>query len=122
MITGEVSADREAIIRIEVAGPSEWPRRVEAVIDTGYNGHLTLPSQLIAALDLPFAGHRRGMLADGSDLVLSVYLATVIWHGEPREVLVSEARGAALVGMSLLRGSRLTMDVVDGGHVAIEGL
>lgn len=122
MIPGEVTADREAIIRIEVAGPSEQSQRVEAVIDTGYNGHLTLPNRLIVALDLPFAGHRRGMLADGSDLLLDMYLATVIWHGEPREVLVSEARGAALVGMSLLRGSRLTVDVVEGGHVAIEEL
>jgi len=122
MITGRVTPDREAVIGIEVAGPSDRSHRIEAVIDTGYNGHLTLPSQLIGTLHLAFAGHRRGMLADGSDLLLDVYLATVIWHGKPREVLVSQAEGAALVGMSLLRGSRLKMDVVDGGHVAIEEL
>ena len=35
MITGKVTADREAIIRIEVAGPSEQSQRVEAVIEFG---------------------------------------------------------------------------------------
>lgn len=122
MITGRVTADREAIIRIEVAGPSEQFEPVEAVIDTGYNGDLTLPDGVISALRLPFGGHRRGTLANGSGLLLDVYLATVIWHGKRRDVLISQADCAPLVGMSLLRGSRLTMDAVDGGDVVIEEL
>ncbi len=120
MITGKVTTDREAIIELEVARPSQELQSIEAVIDTGYNGCLILPSRLIAALELPFAGHRRGALADGSPVLLDMYLATVIWHGKRQEVLISQAEGARLVGMSLLRGSRLTMDVVDGGDVVIE--
>ena len=122
MITGNVTADREAIIPIEVAGPSGQSQPIEAVIDTGYNGDLTLPSRLIEALQLPFGGHRRGALANGSHLLLDVYLATVISHGKPKEALISQAECAPLVGMSLLRGSRLTMDAVEGGDVVIEEL
>jgi predicted aspartyl protease len=56
------------------------PQQIAAVIDTGYNGELTLPDALVDDLQLPFAGYRRGMLADGSIAVLPVYLATVKWH------------------------------------------
>ena len=121
MITGRVT-DSEAIIGVGVAGPGQPPRRVEAIIDTGYNGYVTLPSHLVSALELRFAGHRRGTLADGSVTVLDVYLAAVVWHGREQDVLVAQAAGTPLVGMSLLRGSRMTMDVLEGGDLTIEEL
>jgi clan AA aspartic protease len=121
MITGKVR-NREAIIDIEVSTPARSPQQIEAVIDTGYNGHLTLPDHLVASLQLPFAGHRRGTLADGSVVLLDVFMATVIWHGQSKDILVSQAKGAPLVGMALLNGSRLTIDALDGGDVTIEEL
>jgi predicted aspartyl protease len=77
MIAGRVT-NREAIVELDLAGPGQSLRSVEAVIDTGYNGQLTLPRPLVSRLNLPFAGHRRGRLADGSIAVLDVYLATVV--------------------------------------------
>ena len=53
MIRGEVSADWEATIRLKVLGPSGQEEDVEAVIDTGFNGFLTLPPDLIARLGCP---------------------------------------------------------------------
>ena len=119
MITGAVHS-REARIPLEVAGLNQVPQPIEAVIDTGFNGSLTLPETLIREMDLPFAGHRRGMLADGTIARLSLYLATVTWHGTQREILVSETAGAPLVGMSLLEGDRLVIDAVEGGDVRVE--
>ncbi len=119
MIRGTIR-NREAVIELEVSGPGGPPQQIEAVIDTGFNGYLTLPSQLVSVLQLPFAGHRRGTLADGSVTRLDVYLASVVWHGRQKDVLISQAAGTPLIGMSLLEGSRLTMDVADGGDVTIE--
>ena len=62
------------------------------------------------------------MLADGTTIRLEAYLASVDWHGQAREVLISQSAGIALVGMSLLDGSRLTLNVSDGGDVTIEKL
>ena len=76
----------------------------------------------MATLQLPFAGYRRGTLADGSITRLRVYLGSVVWHGRRKDVLISQAAGIPLIGMSLLEGSRFKMDVVDGGSVAIEEL
>lgn len=121
MINGNVR-NREAIIELEVTDAGQSVQQVEAVIDTGYNGNLTLPYDLVTALKLPFAGHRRGTLADGSVTRLDVYLASVVWHGRQKDVLISQAAGTPLIGMSLLAGSCLKMNVIDGGDVSIEEL
>ena len=122
MITGRVTPNREAVIDLEVGDAIGQTQQVQAVIDTGYNGYLTLPGNAIRSLQLPFAGHRRGILADGSVLVLDVYLGSASWHGRPLDVLIAQADGTPLVGMSLLRGSRMTVDVIDDGDVVIQEL
>lgn len=97
-------------------------REVEAIIDTGFTGFLTLPWDVVTALGLSLVGNRRATLGDGSVVVLDLYLATVLWHEQEREVLVLQAEGGALVGMSLLYGSRVVLDVVEGGEVTIATL
>ena len=55
MIGGRIR-NREAIIELEVTGPGQPSHQIEAVIDTGYNGYLTLPARLLTVLQLRFAG------------------------------------------------------------------
>ena len=57
MIVGSVSAHREAIVRLVIVGPQGREREIEAIVDTGYTGSLTLPSEVVFDLGLPF---RRG--------------------------------------------------------------
>ena len=76
----------------------------------------------MASLALPFAGHRRAVLADGRVVLLDVFLAAVDWQGQRKDVLVSRTVGTPLAGMSLLQGSRLTMDVFEGGSVVVDEL
>jgi predicted aspartyl protease len=92
---------------------------VETVIDTGFSDYLTLPPDEIAALQLSYSGISDFTLADGSDASFRVYTATALWDGIDRPIFVLEAAGGPLVGMSLLRGHRLIIDVVDGGMVTI---
>lgn len=122
MIHGKVSTNREATIELNVSGPNRQLQRTEVVIDTGFNGYLTLPKNLIHDLKLPFVGNRRATLGDGNTVVLDVYLATVSWHGKAREVLALQADGGPLLGMSLLAGNRVTLDVVDDGDVVVDEL
>jgi clan AA aspartic protease len=124
MITGTVTADLEATIRLKlrVSVTNGQEQEIEAVVDTGFNGFLTLPSALISSFGLPTRGSRQATLADGQTVRLDVYRATIIWDGQPRDVLVLAAEGGPLVGMSLLQGFRLTVDVADGGSVTIEAL
>ncbi len=121
MITGVVRA-REARIRLRIRGPRRRERAIEAVIDTGYTAWLTLPPALVAALDLPWHSVGRGVLADGSQCLFDVYEAAVIWDGRARRVLVGEADTDPLVGMALLSGHELKMDVRSRGKVTIKRL
>jgi clan AA aspartic protease len=122
MITGVVNANREATIRLVVIGPSGQQQEIEAIIDTGFTGFLTLPAVLIAALGLPWLCRQPGILADGSVDVFDVYTATVLWDGQSRTVEVEAADAEPLVGMSLLDHHSLRIDVLAGGVVTITAL
>jgi clan AA aspartic protease len=122
VITGVITPAREAVIRLRVFGAGRRAQEIDAVIDTGFDDALTLPRQVITSLRLPLAGPAQAMLADGSVVRLNYYRATVRWEGTPRRIMVLDAAGGPLVGMSLLYGSRVTLEVVDGGPVTIEPL
>ncbi len=122
MILGRVTAGREAILPVRIRGLDGREIEVEAAVDTGYNGFLTLPRKSIEVLAPPFGGTAQASLGDGSDVRMEIYLATVLWDGRERPALVLEAEGGALVGMSMLDGCRLTIDIEAGGPVIVEPL
>lgn len=121
MIRGKITAYQEAVIELEVGGLNS-SAKIEAVIDTGFTGYLTLPSALINRLKLQQAGEQRAILGDENRVVLNRYVAKVLWHGAERDVFVLQAEGGPLIGMSLLYGSRLILDVVTDGDVTIDAL
>lgn len=122
MIAGNVSASYEATIRLLVRGPGGKENEIDAVIDTGFNGFLTLPPLQITALALDRLGRGRAILADGSEEVFDIYEATVMWDGQLLTVEADAADTDALIGMALLDGYELRIQVVDGGSVTIEAL
>jgi len=121
MITGKVKSD-EARIRLKVMGRRGQEQQVEAVIDSGYTGALTLPPAMIAILGLRWRSVERATLADGSTCVFSVYVGKVLWDGQVRSILVDEADADPLIGMRLLRGHELKMQVRYRGKVTIKRL
>lgn len=122
MITGIVNGDREGVIRLRVRGANGQEREVEGVIDTGFNGFLTLPPALIAALGCPRIGFGRTLMANGKEELFDMYETTVFWDGQPRTVETDGADTDALVGMSLIYGYELRMQGKDSGRVTIEAL
>jgi clan AA aspartic protease len=120
MITGIVNPDREAVISLKVHGPSGTEQDLDAVIDTGFNSSLTLPPDVIAALGLPWMTQGRVELGNGQEEQFDVYAATVIWDGQSRRILVDAADTMPLVGMSLMYGYDLFIEILDGGSVTLQ--
>lgn len=58
-----------------------------------------LPSEIIVALSLPWAGVDRRTLGDGSEKTFEVYAVTVIWDGEYQSIPVNAAETEPLLGM-----------------------
>jgi clan AA aspartic protease len=122
MIRGIVSARREATIQVSLRGPSGRVLHVEAAIDTGFDRYLTLPPRVIAQLRLPWVRSSEITLGDGSDRLVEVYRATVLWDGRTLAVPVEEVDAEPVVGMALLEGFELKMEVRSGGKVTIKRL
>ena len=119
MIQGVVNASLEAVVSLAVQGPTGHTREIEAVIDTGFSGFLTLPPPLVAELELAFDGIGWAFLADGTEARFDVHSVTMLWDGGRRHVYVYAADATPLVGMRLLHRHNLSIDVEDGGRVAI---
>jgi len=62
MITGVVTGDRQAIIRLMVRGPAGQEQEIEAIIDTGFDGWLSLPSSIVVRLGLAWRQRGRALL------------------------------------------------------------
>jgi clan AA aspartic protease len=92
------------------------------VIDTGFDGSLSLPPSLIASLQLPWRRRGKALLADGSESVFDIHEGVVLWDGLPVRVAIDAADMVPLIGMSLLDGFELTVQVRSNGRVTIEAL
>ena len=120
-ISGTIQG-REAVVPLSIHGVEGEQHTILAVADTGFTGYLVLPHEFIRQLGLTSRGSRRMTLADGSMQMHDFYGVSVHWHGQQRTVLTYGTGDKPLIGMRLLAGSRVTMDVVDGGPVTIEPL
>ncbi len=122
MMQGIVDQNCEATIRLVVGNADSQRQMIDAVIDTGFTGFLTLPLSVLAGLNLRAYRREEGILGDGSTCIFDVYRGLVIWDGELRRIDINESDTAPLVGMSLLYGYRMQIDAIEGGTVTIQAL
>ena len=110
----------EPRLSLEVAGPARQVITLEATIDTGFSGWLTLPETLIEELNLTSYGPRPNRLANDSVVLIQTYSALVQWCGQLRPVIVSNASNVRpLIGTALLENFRLTIDMWEDGAVTV---
>ena len=122
MMQGIVDQNCEVTIRLGGGSLDSQRQMIDAVIDTGFTGFLTLPSSVLADLNLRAYRREEGILGDGSTCIFDVYRGLVIWDGELRRIDINESDTEPLVGMGLLYGYRMQLDVIEGGTVTIQAL
>ena len=121
MMQGYVNENYEAVLTVVVKNGNKF-KSINAVIDTGFTGFLSLPIAIITELDLSWNYRDRGTLGDGSETLFDIYDAMVIWNGQYREIEVNRAETDPLIGMSLFRSYRLQINTIPGGLVTISTL
>ena len=120
MIEGVVNAAHEAVVALSLQGPAGQAQDIEAVVDTGYSGFLTLPTTLVTELGLPFAYIGQAFLANDDEVSFDVHDVTVLWDGQARHIEADATGSTPLVGMLLLDGHDLSIQVRSGGRVVIQ--
>ena len=113
---GTVSDRLEAVLRFWVRGPLGAVAEFDAVIDTGYTGLLTLPIAAAESLGLERGMGGQATLADGSARRFDTFAAQLEWCGDWRDVIVSAIGAEVLIGMRLLAGHELRVQVPPGGR------
>ncbi|PYQ55962.1 MAG: clan AA aspartic protease [Acidobacteria bacterium] len=123
MLTGRINSKLEAVVSLWIGGPEGRSLKTDVIVDTGFSGTLLVPREVIASLGLLPYGMMVGTLADGRERFFPVCTAIISWLGKPRLINVNVVEESEpLLGMGMLHGYELAMQVVEGGEVAIRDL
>ncbi|MFM9959933.1 MAG: clan AA aspartic protease [Planctomycetaceae bacterium] len=118
MMTGVVTDQFEAVVTLTVLGSGQT-ESCDAVIDTGFTDWLTLPPSMVNDLELRRISSGKVALADGSSRIFEIYQADILWSGRKQRVQIYECDTTPLIGMRLMKGCRLTMDIETQDKVEI---
>ena len=112
-IAGRFNERREMLLDIQLSsGAAAAPlMRMSVVVDTGFEGFLALPPEIIRALGLPDKGNRDIVLADGTRREIPIYDVVVLWNDQTLAGTVFELSGDPLAGMGLLWDAALSGSV-----------
>jgi clan AA aspartic protease len=121
MIIGKF-VDRKIIVPVRFILSEEIIFSVEFVIDTGFNGYLTLPTGAVGAMNLPLFSMTRTILADGTYSSIPTHIATINWHDRELLVPVLAMGSKPLLGMGLLERCRLVVEFTEDGSIELEKL
>jgi clan AA aspartic protease len=117
-MNGYVSG-RQPRIGVVFLLPNQPRIEIEFVIDTGFEGALTLPAQAVAALNLPLYQNIDAYLADDSSRKVDMYTAAILWQGRTLNVAVLAMGQRPLLGTALLDGNDLHVHFDDGGPLSV---
>ena len=122
MIHGHISQDLDLIVPVYILDQNGYAHRLEAAIDTGFTGELSLPAHRIKDLGLVPRAPLEFTLANAVTESFDTYYGSVLWHGSRVDVRVVEAEGTPLIGVSLLQDNLLTAAIAYNGAITISPL
>src|SRR5262245_21930568 len=99
MILGVVDANLQVTVRLYIEDVSGQTHPIDAIIDTGFSGFLSIPSAQIASLGLPWITRDQVLLGDGTIQWFDIYFSSIIWDTQSRSVRVYAINTNPLVGM-----------------------
>ena len=85
--------------------------RVKAIVDTGFNGYISVPRHLLQRSNWTFLGFEQYGIATGQVIRERVFLGKISFDEELHDVYsVASDSKDVLIGTRLLRGKRLLID------------
>ncbi len=106
MIRGAFNERLQPMVAVEIADGDGQYHPVEALLDTGFSGHLTLPPYEVARLGLTYVDRTPLTLAGDQQLHASVYEGLVKWLGQPVRAYVIAMDGPPCSACPCLRTAK----------------
>jgi clan AA aspartic protease len=110
MLKGKVNRYGEPRVSLSLILPQR-PVRFSAVLDTGFNGYLSVPTHVLTRSSWQLIGTETYEIATGALVEQEVYLGEIVFDGA-RSLVYAVATDAQdlLIGTKLLREKMLTID------------
>ena len=121
MILGTVKGKNPTVL-LTLRGFNDEEMVLEAVIDTGFDAALSLPLDVVQKLNLLKTDDAMVTLADATMIIEDLYTVIVEWDGIEKMVLALASGRDTLVGMAMMDGYNLSVDVTEGGEVRLSRL
>jgi len=113
MIIGFVNESDEPVVEVKLDLGKE-KRAVNAVIDTGFNGYISVPKKLIDRSDWDFLGIEEYELASGELMRERVFLGRIEIGTEKLVAFILLSNSSdTLIGTKLLKNRVLTINFAD---------
>lgn len=119
ILRGLVNSDLEPRLNFRLRGQDGLVSVVDALVDTGYSGEISLPISVAKRLGSIRGLGGRIVLADGTSIPYDSYNVDFEWLGRDRRVAASAMGDDVVIGMGLLSGHALMIEATVGGAVSI---
>jgi len=117
---GSVTLGLQPVLPLAVFAPDGTEVEITALVDTGFSGYLVLSPETIETMSLIYDRKEEYTVGNNEDVQFDLYTgAKVRWHGHEKEIVVMAVEGEAVLGMELLRGSRLFVEAKPNGRVQV---
>lgn len=111
MLKGSVNDQGEPLVSIILLSHNNRAHSHRVVIDTGFNGTLSLPEKLAKQYGWQWVGYESYQIATGDVVQEKVYLGRIRWFGQAQDIdAVASHADDILIGTKLLRHSKLWID------------
>ena len=110
MLKGRVNRHGEPVVSIQLI-LRDRPIKHAAVIDTGFNGYLSVPRRLLTGSNWLAIGTEKFEIATGSVVEQEIFLGEISFDGKRGPVYsVATESQDILIGTKLLRGKTLVVN------------
>ena len=93
---------------------------VDFIIDTGFDGDITLPISVLTQIGASESHIERRKLASGPAFDCRIFAATVELNNEDRQMEAVLLDGAPLFGTQPMLGGSLHVELIEGAEVVVE--
>ncbi len=109
-------------VLIEVKSEAELGVPMEALLDSGFTGAVSLPLRVVEESDLTWSGEHSVTLGDASEVGVDLYEGIVEFAGGRYRCAILCTGDVPTVGMHLMQEARICFEAVPGGTVSLASI